>query len=39
MENNIVFSKNNFRIRKAEVEDINTIYKLITGIAEYEKMM
>ncbi len=39
MENNIVFSKNNFRIRKAEVEDINTIYKLITGIAEYEKML
>ncbi len=36
---NIVFEKDNFRIRQAEITDIDTIYKLITGIAEYEKML
>lgn len=39
MANDIVFEKDNFRIRKTNVEDINTIYQLIRGIAEYEKML
>lgn len=39
MDKNIVFEKGNFRIRKADIEDINTIYSLIRGIAEYEKML
>ena len=36
---NIVFEKGNFKIKRAEKEDALTIYKLIRGIAEYEKML
>ena len=36
---NIVFEKGNFKIKKAEKEDALTIYELIRGIAEYEKML
>ena len=35
----IVFEKGDFRIKKAEREDAYTIYELIRGIAEYEKML
>ena len=36
---NIVFEKGNFKIKRAEKEDALTIYELIKGIAEYEKML
>lgn len=36
---NIVFEKGNFKIKRAEKEDALTIYELIRGIAEYEKML
>ena len=36
---NIVFEKGSFKIKKAEKEDALTIYELIRGIAEYEKML
>ena len=35
----ILFQKNDFIIRKAEIEDIPVVYELIRGIAEYEKML
>ena len=35
----IVFEKENFKIKCAEKEDALTIYELIKGIAEYEKML
>lgn len=35
----IVYQKDDFIIRKAEIEDIPTVYDLIRGIAEYEKML
>ena len=36
---NIVFEKGSFKIKRAEKEDALTIYELIRGIAEYEKML
>ena len=35
----IMFEKGDFRIKKAEIDDAVTIYELIRGIAEYEKML
>ena len=35
----IVFEKGDFKIKRAEKEDALTIYELIRGIAEYEKMI
>ena len=35
----IVFEKGDFKIKRAEKEDALTIYELIKGIAEYEKML
>ena len=35
----IVFEKGDFKIKRAEKEDALTIYELISGIAEYEKML